>query len=642
MKTWIFLTIYILLITLEIKAQQPDPFFTDKQALQESKYFLLKSDSKENQDYNLYNLTYQRMEWNIDPNVRYIQGKVTSYVESNIENFNKIDFHLHESLTVDSVIQRAQKINFTRNGNILSIQLDHSLNNQEIDSVSVYYQGEPGSSGYGSFTQSEHEGVPIIWTLSEPYGARDWWPCKQSLADKIDSIDVWVTSPEAYRTASNGILISDSVTNGKRTMHWKHRFPIATYLVAIATTNYASYSDSLMLQDDRKVEILNYVFPENLEEAKGKTSVASNIMQLYNDLVGEYPFAREKYGHAQFGWNGGMEHQTMSFMANFNFELVAHELAHQWFGDYITLASWQDIWLNEGFATFLTGLAYENLLDGVWWPHWKQVNLNYITSNPSGSVFVSDTTSVSRIFNSRLSYSKGAYLLHMLRWILGDAHFFEGLRNYFNDPAVANGFATTQQFVQHMENAGDTTLTEFFADWYFGEGFPIYSVSHRQESPEILHIQLSQTTSEQSVDFFEMPVPVRVYNFDKTDSADFRLINTENNQEFTVNPGFEISELKIDPDYWLISKTAEIVTTPFIKISEEFHVFPNPFRNKLNVIQTTGNKALQISIFAADGKLQKTFAPEQTTLDVSFLEPGMYIFKIETPENTFEKKVIKK
>ena len=630
-----------MLIFQEVKAQQPDPLFTDKQASKEGSRFLLKSNFKEKSDYNLYDLIYQRMEWYIDPNEQYIQGKITSYFVSQTEEFNRVDFDLNDSLIVDSVIQRTKKLNYIHTGNILSIQLDHSLENQHMDSISVCYRGKPISSGYGSFVQSNHNNVPVIWTLSEPYGAMDWWPCKQSLTDKIDSMDVWVTSPEEYRTASNGILISDSVTNGNRTMHWKHRFPIATYLVAIATTNYASYSDSLLLQNNRKIDILNYVYPESLEDAKEKTPVAAEVMQLYNNLVGEYPFANEKYGHAQFGWGGGMEHQTMSFMSNFNFELVAHELAHQWFGDYITLASWQDIWLNEGFATFLTGLAYENLLDGYWWPRWKQVKLESITSDPAGSVFVPDTTSVSRIFSSRLSYSKGAYLLHMLRWMLGDDIFFEGLRNYFNDPQVANGFATTKQFVQHMENAGDTTLTEFFEDWYYGEGFPVYSASFNQESKELLHIQLSQTTSDSSVSFFKMPVPVRVYNYDRTDSVDFRLINTENNQEFIVNPGFEISELKIDPDLWIISKTAEIVQAPMIKISNEFRVFPNPFQDKLTVVYPEIDKINEINIYTTEGKLVKTLILNESSLDLSQMPPGIYILKIETNENSYEKKVIK-
>ena len=423
--------IIVAMVIISTVAQQPDPNFSDKMAMQESKNFIQKSTFKESLNFALYDLVYQRMEWEINPNVKYIKGKVTSYFVSKINNLNEIEFDLHTLMTVDSVFQNSQKINFSRIDNKIKFQLNNSIHEQQLDSVSIYYQGEPGDPGFGAFSKEEHEGVPIIWTLSEPYGALEWWPCKQSLADKIDSIDIIVNSPEPYRTASNGILVFETVENGHRKMHWKHRYPIATYLVAIAVTNYVDYSDFLDLGDGRKIEILNYVYPEYLSIAQAKTPVTAEIIELFNNIIGEYPFASEKYGHAQFGWGGGMEHQTMSFMGSFNFELVAHELAHQWFGDYITTGSWQDIWLNEGFATYLTGLSYENLLDGVWWPRWKSLNVERIVSDPGGSVFVNDTSNISMIFSGRLSYSKGAYLLHMLRWVLGDDLFFKGLKNYF-------------------------------------------------------------------------------------------------------------------------------------------------------------------------------------------------------------------
>ena len=560
MQIFVLSILFVALVFVTAFAQEPDPNFSDKMALQESKSFIQKSAFKESLNYSQSDLVYQRMEWEINPNIKYIKGKVTSYFKSKINNLNEMEFDLHSLMTVDSVMQNSQKINFSRIDNKINLQLKNTIQEQQLDSVSIYYQGEPSSTtGFSAFTKGMHDGVPIIWTLSEPYGALEWWPCKQSLIDKIDSIDIIVTSPELYRTASNGILVSETVENGSRKMHWKHRYPITTYLVAIAVTNYVNYSDFLDLDDGRKIEILNYVYPENLAEAQSKTPVTTEIMKLFNELIGEYPFAKEKYGHAQFGWGGGMEHQTMSFMNNFEFGLVSHELAHQWFGDYITLGSWQHIWLNEGFATYLTGLSYEHLLDGIWWPLWKKLNVERIISEPDGSVFVTDTTNISTLFSGRLSYSKGAYLLHMLRWILGDDPFFNGIRNYFEDPEIANGFAQNDQLVKHLESAGDTSLTEFFDDWYYGEGFPIYSAQFSQNGSGTMVINLSQSTSHQSIDFFEMPVPVRAYNSGKTDSIDFRLNNKANNQEFRVEPGFDVSEIKIDPDYWLVSKTSEIV-----------------------------------------------------------------------------------
>ena len=633
--------VLFLVVTISgvLKAQEPDPDFTDKMALQESRQFRLKSAFREFQDYSNYDLIYQRMEWKIDPAVKYISGKVTSYFKSETENLAEIGFDLDSLMTIDSVFYQNQKVQVKRNGDRFFIQFENPLSSGQIDSVSVFYQGEPEKqqTGFGAFGMGIHDGFPVMWTLSEPYGALEWWPCKQSLADKIDSIDIVVTTPEIYRTASNGVVVEDRVDAGYRKMHWKHRHPIATYLVAIAVTNYATYSDWLELEDGRKIEILNYVYPEKLEQAKTETPITADLIALYNQIIGEYPFANEKYGHAQFGWGGGMEHQTMSFMYNFNFELVAHELAHQWFGDYITCGSWQHIWLNEGFATYLSGLAYENLKP-EWWYRFRKLNVERIISQPGGSVFVKDTTNESVIFSSRLSYSKGAWLLHMLRWELGDEKFFNGLRFYFNDPAVANGFATTSQFVKHMETAGDTTLTEFFNDWFYGEGYPLYSAGYKNTGDGFYKISLSQTPSHPSVSFFEMPVPVRFYSEGKTDSVDFRLINTQNDQEFTVKVDFPVESMSIDPEYWLVSKTVKVTGTPLVKNITEFYVYPNPVQNKFSVVLPDGQQFRSIRIYSSAGQLKKEFLKHEIYFDISDLASGMYFIQIETnSENSVQK-----
>ena len=629
------------ILTFSVFAQKPDFYFYDKIAFQEKLKFIKKSAFIESQNYALTNFVYQRMEWEINPDTLFIRGVVTTWFKSNVNNLDEIEFDLFSTMMVDSVLRNNQKLIFNQNQNKINITLPESLNNGQLDSVSVYYKGNPGSSESGAFSKTKHNNVSNIWTLSEPYGAMEWWPCKQSLVDKIDSIDIIVTSPKAYRTASIGVLVSETVNNELRTMHWKHRFPIATYLIAVSVTNYASYSDYLELDDTRQIEILNYVYPENLNEAKEKTPRTVEIMHLFNDLIGEYPFASEKYGHAQFGWGGGMEHQTMSFMGGFSFGLVAHELSHQWFGDYITLGSWQDIWLNEGFASYLTGLAYEHI-ETEWWYTWKKANVERIVSMPGGSVFVTDTTDIGAIFSGRLSYSKGAYILHMLRWVLGDEDFYAGIKNYFNDPEIANGFARTYQLIEHMESAGDTTLTEFFNDWFYGEGFPIYSASYMPDKANSTKIVLSQITSHQSVDFFEMPVPVRVYNSNKTDSADFRLNNTTNNQEFFVEPGFKVAELKIDPDYWLVSKTEEIVGLPTIPAADNIIVYPNPFSDEVSLFIPSGQQLISTKLYSSDGTLVTEFIGDKTTFNWSGSPTGIYIIQVKTSKELFEQKVVKK
>lgn len=633
--------LFFLTAGITIFAQQPDPDFNDKKALQERQRFLLKSSFVENQTYTDYDLVYQRMNWQIDPAVKFIRGSVTSYFKSRVQQLSSVEFDLRSGMVVDSVLQSQKQVAFTHINDKLAIQI-RSLALNATDSIQVFYHGEPEPeiSGFGAFEVNEHAGVPAMWTLSEPYGAMEWWPCKQSLADKIDSIDIIVTTPESYRTASNGVLVAETTDNGLRKMHWKHRHPIATYLVAIAATNYAAYSDWLDLEDGRKIEILNYVYPENLEQAKTETPVTAGIIALYNRLIGEYPFANEKYGHAQFGWRGGMEHQTMSFMYSFGFDLVAHELAHQWFGDYITCGSWQDIWLNEGFATYLTGLAYESLKNEYWY-RYKKLNVERVVSQPGGSVFVKDTTDVDAIFSARLSYSKGALILHMLRWTLGDEAFFEGIQSYFNDATVANGFAKTSQFVKHMEAAGDTSLTEFFNDWFYGEGYPVYNAEFKPAGTGLLRIQLSQSQSHPSVGFFEMPVPVRVYNATLTDSADFRLINTRNNQEFLVNADFQVAELKIDPDYWLVSKTAQVVANNDINNKSQIKIYPNPATNHIFISVPDNDENAVVSLFSALGNEVKVVFKNSYELDISNLPKGNYIVQVKTGSSVFHRKIVK-
>ena len=166
-----------------------------------------------------------------------------------------------------------------------------------------------------------------------------------------------------------------------------------------------------------------------------------------------------------------MEHQTNSFIVSPNENLMAHELAHQWFGDKITCGSWQDIWLNEGFATYLSYFYFEKGDPAGHLNRLKNLS-NAITSVPGGSVWVEDTTNVGRIFSSRLSYNKGAYLVHMLRWVLGDTSFFRGVRQYMNDPKLAYGFAITEDLKRNLEQVSGKDLTEFFNDWFKGQGHP--------------------------------------------------------------------------------------------------------------------------------------------------------------------------
>ncbi|HPT30644.1 MAG TPA: M1 family aminopeptidase [Prolixibacteraceae bacterium] len=638
-----FLFILFLFVFREVSAQGPDPGFTEKMALSESGKMLKIAAFREPANYGETDLIYQRMEWQVDPAVKYIRGKITSHFKAKVHSVNQLTFDLLNNLTVDSVVQNKTRLFFTRSGDNVIIPLEKTLSSGELDSLSVYYQGAPVATAFGSFVCATHgNNVPIMWTLSEPYGAREWWPCKQSLSDKIDSIDIIVDAPQPYRTAANGVLVSEKISGGRRVMHWKHRYPIATYLVAFAVTNYTGYSDWVTLSGGRTMPVLNYVYPESLSYAQSKTPQTVAVMEVFNRLFGEYPFSREKYGHAQFGWGGGMEHQTMTFIVNFDYELIAHELAHSWFGNCITLASWHDIWLNEGFATYATGLSYEHLFDGEYWKTWKMNVMNTIMSASNGSVYVADTTNVSRVFSSRLSYNKGAYLLHMLRWKLGDALFFEALRNYFNDPAVKFGFATQQQWVNHLQQVSGTNLSEFFNDWYYGEGFPNYSATFENQPGNRLWIQLSQSTSHGSVPFFEMPVPVRVYSTGRKDSADFRLEHQQNNQLFDVPVSFRVAELVIDPDLWLIRRVDRISAAEMNPAPEQdIRVVTLPTGEGWQIICNNDEVPERVDIYDIAGHLAIKETTGTSLIRTASLPSGVYLVKIFTNRRVWQGKMVK-
>ncbi|TAK43124.1 MAG: peptidase M1 [Saprospiraceae bacterium] len=573
-----------------------------------------------------YDLKYHRLEWQVDPTQNYIKGSITSYFEPTVAGFQQLNFDLNATLNVNDVLYHGNPVSFILMGNdMLQINLPGVIPAGQLDSLTVAYEGVPDSGGFGSFEQTTHNGDPIIWTLSEPYGAKDWWPCKQDLNDKIDSIDVFVTTPQAYRVGSNGVLVSETQSGTDKVYHWKHRHPIPAYLIAIAVTNYSVYSDYVPVPGGDPIEVLNYVFPENLANAQSSTPNLIPIMQFYNDKFGLYPFADEKYGHAQFGWGGGMEHQTMTFLVGFGTSLMAHELAHQWFGDKVTCGSWEDIWLNEGFATYLDGLTNEFLGSPEAWYNWKAGRISSITSQPGGSVWVDDTTSVNRIFNSRLSYSKGAMLLNMLRWTVGDDNFFQALNNYEDAAGIAYGYAKTANLQFYFESLSGIDLTSFFNDWFYGQGYPSYQISAVADGYD-LALSVGQTTSHPSVDFFEMPIPVKVSG--EGQDTILRLDHTFSGQTFMVTLPFKASAVEFDPDLWLISKdnTVDFTLTGTAEAGQvAVDVYPNPANEVVHIAAPMPVKRMEIRNSA--GTAVKTLLPVSSSFEanVQDLPGGAYL-----------------
>lgn len=589
-----------------------------------------------------YDLIYQRPFWIINPAQHYIKGNVTSYFTAKENNVATLYFDLKDNMLVDSVLQRGERISFNHQNNLIEITLPTALSVNQTDSLTIYYKGAPSSDGFGSFETSNHNGTPVLWTLSEPYGARDWWPCKQTLTDKIDSIDIFVQTDPEYRVGSNGKLISETISDNIKITHWKHRHSITTYLVAIAATNYSQFSDFARVSETDSVEILNYVYPENFISAENQAAYTVDVMELYSEKFMPYPFWDEKYGHAQFGWGGGMEHQTMSFMGGFSPGLIAHELAHQWFGDFITCGSWADIWVNEGFAVFCENITTENLHPDTWL-YWKSSELNYVLNyGKTGSVYVDDTTNVNRIFNGVLTYSKGGYLLHMLRFQIGDSAFFAGLQNMLHHASTANAFANGVDVQAFLEEAADTSLSEFFNDWYFGQGYPIYNINWMQNDDNKITFTVNQTQTHSSVDFFEMNIPILLVG--ENDSLTVHLHNLYNGQNFTRNPGFKVTNIAFDPDLNILCSHQDVLNHTSINHlkKQPLRVYPNPASGVL-YFQTPKNRSiLQLIIVDTQGKqIIKYNALPGNYLSTQTLENGIYFLKVTTNDGLFTQKFVK-
>ncbi|NOZ35445.1 MAG: T9SS type A sorting domain-containing protein [Chlorobi bacterium] len=313
-------------------------------------------------------------------------------------------------------------------------------------------------------------------------------------------------------------------------------------------------------------------------------------------------------------------------------------------GDYVTCGSWHDIWLNEGFATYLDGMTNEHNLndDGVSFDDWKQDRINSIISKPDGSVYVTDTTSVNRIFNGRLSYDKGAMVLHMLRKYIGDDAFFNGITNYLND--LGNGYARTSDLQSHLEQTFGKSLQDFFDDWFYGEGYPIYTIYFSQNQNKDVTVTMNQTQSNNSVDFFNMKIPLKFLGVDKDTVIWFD--NNVNGEQFNFHLDFLVTAAIFDPNHDIISGSSTVLKIDTFDKANKVFVIPNPARNKITVTFLEKIIPEKTIICNNTGKILKSYSKSKESnykfeFDISDLPSGMYYISFYEDGKNITKKFVK-
>ncbi len=561
------------------------------------------------------------------------------------ENIDTVIFELFPSYIINTLLvnQNTAQYSWRETG----IHCKVNVKKGEKFTISTSYSGKApdqstnplGGAGY-SQKQSPSWKKNVSWTLSEPFSAYEWFPCKQSLTDKIDSVSVKITVPDSCMAGSNGLLQNiTSLPNNQKCFYWKHLQPIDYYLISFSIANYTDYSLYAHPKDADSILIQNYVYPNALSKFKDQIDNTADFIEYFSDIYSLYPFHKEKYGHCMAPISGGMEHQTMTTLGFFDNELVAHELAHQWWGDHVTCGSWSDIWLNEGFATYSEYLMLAKLFPGS-----EKAKLNDIHSSvlsvSYGSTWVKDSLNENSIFSRELVYDKGAAIIHTLRFIIkNDELFFQALQNYQSEFGFKT--ATAIDFKKSIEKTTGIDLTNYFNEWYYGEGYPTYSAKIYQKSDNSSELIITQKTSAPTVTpLFTNPIDIRIRRTNNTDTI-IRIAINSNFQKNYFSAELGLKEIvEIDPNNDIVNRVEQF-TNNIDTLPENILIFPNPTQDYISIELKNSVDAVA-KILDMNGKIitEKSFSKE-IQLDLKSQSNGNYLLIIESDGTILKHKITK-
>ncbi len=592
---------------------------------------------------NKYDVHYYKLDLHLRNDNVSVKGNCTMGA-SVLNDLNDITLQLHANMVIDSVQLNGVLTTYTRTDDVVKVQTNGLLSVGDHFSVCIYYQGNAtlnGSSAIGNGYSNDFTNR-VSWSLSEPNAAHEWWPCKQVLTDKADSSDVWITTDSINKVGSNGTLRNISLLpDGKVRYEWKSSHPIAYYLISVAVCPYMEYNTYAHPAGVDSILIQNYLYKDAPSSVLQAVQLTGPMIEIFSDKFGIYPFADEKYGHCQSEMGGGMEHQTMSTMGFFDFDIIAHELGHQWFGDYVTNESWSDIWLHEGFATYCELVAQEAFLPVSNQKAWVTQNM-YMAMNTSNTVYVEDSLDVSRVFDPYSTYAKGGILLRMLRYEFNnDSLFFLGIRNYLNAYQYAGVRAS--DFITTMEETSGKNLDVFFDQWYYSPGYPVISARWNQ-SPQKLWLQLNQTPAfgttvfqtniDLSIGYVGGDTTIRVWLDSATKMYEFDL------------PQKEIIYIKVDRENYimndLLSVTKDLtMSTPSASTSafDQVVLFPNPASDRLLIKNADGCSAEILDMTGKRLYLQQLSGED--TIDISGLDCGVYLIRLTNADQSGYIKFVK-
>ena len=556
----------------------------------------------------LYDVHFYDLVFDLDPSGEILTGRATVTAEVIGTEISSLDLNLNDNMAVLQVVAGGQVVSATHAGDILAVSLDRTYLLGEQVTLEIDYAGDPAGDYFG---WASYQGKPLIWTLSEPYGARDWWPCKDLNTDKADSVDITVTVPDDLIVASNGLLVAETVPEpGKKTYFWQERYPIVTYLVSLTIHPFTVFHDEYHSALGETMPLDYFVLPFYADEAIAGYAITPDMIAAFAAAFGEYPFLDEKYGHVHFPWGGGMEHQTLTSL---NYEaygqgIISHELAHQWFGDLVTCADFGHIWLNEGFATW-SEAYWREVYEGVPEYHAEMALARYLGP---GTIFVEDPSDFRAIFNYDLSYQKASWVPHMLRHMLGEADFFAAVRLYLD--TYGHGSATTEQFQAVLEGVSNLDLTAFFQQWIYGEYYPIYDLSWDSWAAGAgyeVSIRVKQVQT--LTGLFAMPLDVRITT--AAGPVTFVIDNSAEVQWYSFQVDDLVTAVELDPDDWVLREVNYLGATQAPQdvtgVARLVGNAPNPFNPATEIRFTLpADQAVRLAVYDISGRLVKTLVDE--------------------------------
>ncbi|MBI5022537.1 MAG: M1 family metallopeptidase [Ignavibacteriales bacterium] len=460
------------------------------------------------------------------------------------------------TLVIDSVIVGNKKSSFIHSDDTISVKLPSLLDKGMHSTISIYYNGTSNFTGAfedgGVYFASEtHAG-----TSSEPNFARKWFPCKDIPSDKATA-NISITVPENLTAVSTGLLKNVERKNGFAVYHWKTKYPIATYLMSVAIAPYKEFSEIYKSINGSEMKIFYYIFPEDSIKARTDFINTTKILSFFEQTFGEYPFIDEKFGFAEVEGEMTMENQTIPsiqqnmFTGDRQYELtLAHETAHQWFGNMITPSDWKHTWLNEGFATYAEALYLEHRKGKEAY----QKYLNSMMSIPEGTYIKpvagrSDTAFWDSFSPSQ--YYKGAIILHMLRAMLGDSIFFKSLKSYTNNQDFQYSNVTTEDFVTECEKYANQDLKWFFDQWVYltpdSIDRPLIEY-HWETTKDESSFKTNLILEQKNIGIPPYRLPLDIFIKSDSGEAKFHIIDTTKVQKFSFRSSFSPDRLIIDPD----------------------------------------------------------------------------------------------